>query len=207
MMVRLQRLQKINLSDNDFTLAMIRAGRQPSRISRMKFPGTATFIVGLIFLFVSAVFIVHEFTRLKVRTAGELSVINGQIASYSFKDGLRGSHFYLIRFLRYRATFQIPVDFVGCFSRASFQSDLSKGDSVWVSIPEASEGSLQLDERIPVFAVRTKTVTYLDEQDTLKIYNSDIPIILSLALFMVGASLIMWRPADDASYRRSSVGD
>lgn len=134
----------------------------------------------------------HELSKQPVKDASELSVISGHMSSYSFQDGARGHHHYVIQLFEYPATFQIPADFLGSFRKDRFQSDLRSGSSVSVSIPKGNEKRLTLDERIFVLSVRTQTVTYLDEKDTLRAYNSGFPVWTCAVFFLIGSGSIIW---------------
>src|ERR1043165_6291732 len=127
---------------------------------------------GLICLTVSVVFGIHEFGKQKVRDATDISTINGHLSSFSFQDRARGHHHYVIRLLEFPATFQIPADFLGSFSKNRFQSDLDIGDFISISISKGDEKSLTTNKRLFVFSVRSKTATYLDEQETIRRYNN-----------------------------------
>jgi len=81
-------------------------------------------VIGSAFLFVSAALGLHTWTKQNVRDASDLSAIDGRLSSYSFKDGSRGRHYYIIRLFEYQAAFQIPADFVGSFLKKRFQADL-----------------------------------------------------------------------------------
>jgi len=150
--------------------------------------------IALISLLASAAIAIHESSKPKVKAAADLAGISGHISSYSFKDGARGYHHYVIRLSEYRTNFQIPADFIGCFSKDRFQSDLKNGDSLSVSIPKGKERTLSSEERLFIFSARTRTTTYLSEQDTLGIYNSDSNIVISLLFLVIGTGLILWRP-------------
>jgi len=152
------------------------------------------FFVGLLFLFVSAAFGFHELTKQKVKDSSGLSVVSGQMSSYSFKAGSRGHVYYYIHLVGYKATFQIPADFLDSFSQDRFQSDLKIGDSISISIPKGNENSLSADKRLFIFSVQTKEATYLDEHDALRIYNSNFPTWASIAFFLSGSGLIFLRP-------------
>jgi hypothetical protein len=135
----------------------------------------------------------QEFTKQKVKDANDLIAINGQITSYSFVDRSRHRYF-VIRLLEYPAIFQIPADFIESFLKTRFQSDLKKGDSLWVSIPKKNENKLSSNEHLFIFSARAKTTTYLNEQDTLRIYNGYFKIFMSLLFFLIGSALIIWKP-------------
>jgi hypothetical protein len=152
------------------------------------------FIAGLICLFASAVFVIHFFTKQKVKDASALSTISGQLNSYSFRDGFRGRHHYIIRLSGHPAAFQIPADFLEAFAKDRFQSDVKRNDSVSVSISRESEKNLASDRSLFVFSVRSRSATYLDEQDSIRIYNSAFPILASILFLLAGVAMIYFRP-------------
>ena len=135
-----------------------------------------------------------------MKSAHDLSVINGQLLSYSFHDGQRGWHNYLVQLAEYPTAFKIPADFLDCFQKSTFQSDMKSGDMLWVSVPKECEKSLNSDGRLFVFSIRTTSTTYLDERDTIKEYNSDFPLMMSVLFFLIGAALIMWRPRETPDF-------
>jgi hypothetical protein len=132
-------------------------------------------------------------TKQTVRDSNGLSVISGQMRSYSFTDGRRGHHHYVIRLMEYQAAFQIPADFLSYFSKDRFQADLQRGSTISVSIPKGNEESLTSDQEILVFSVRAKGETYLDEKDAVRAYNSWFPALMSALLFVMGFGLL-WAP-------------
>jgi hypothetical protein len=146
----------------------------------------------------SAAVIARHWPKQEIKSLGELAVAEGKITSYSFLDDSRGTHLYTIHLSGYQATFQIPADFAEYFAKARFESQIKKGDSLSVSIPAESAGLLISGGSMPIFAARTKTVTYLDEHYTRSAYNnryknndSKLPGLISSVFLWAGASLVV----------------
>ena len=155
--------------------------------SRQLFPG-------LLLLFASVFVVFHEFTKPSIKTAADLSVINGHLKSYSFKDQARGHHDYVIQLWEYPTVFQIPANFLDSFAKAKFETDVKEGATIWLSIPKSSEKNLTLDKRIFIFSAHAETEKYLDEENSLQKYNSKFTLLMSAIFFLIGSGLIInWR--------------
>jgi hypothetical protein len=149
------------------------------------------FSLGLLSLLTAAVIASLHFALSRgptVKDASDLSVISGHLDAYSFWRG-RHSHQYQIRLSEFRAIFELPAK---DFSKASFESDVHKGDALSISIPKVSEIRLSVGERVPAFSVRTRTTTYLDENDAIQSYNSRILLWMAAVFFLGGVALIIW---------------
>src|SRR5689334_25214875 len=98
------------------------------RIIAIFLPGFAPrrkrLLSGLMLLCASAMLTTNDLTKPKLKDANDLSVINGELSSYSFYDGSRSTHLYIVRLFEYQTAFQIPADFLSVFSKDRFQSDL-----------------------------------------------------------------------------------
>ena len=152
--------------------------------------GPTLLFIGLALLILSACVAGITYHPTKVKDASDLSEVSGRLHSYSFREN-RNQHHYAIWFSEYPATFQVPGD-DRLFSRARFESDLHKGDVLWVSIPKVSEKDLASDKRILVFSVRTKTATYLDEKDAIQSFNSHLGIWMSVVFLLGGVGFLIW---------------
>lgn len=150
---------------------------------------------GLLMLATAVFMGVHEFTKPKIKTFSDLSTTHGQLASYSFQDGVRGRHFYQIQLTNYPSHFQIPADFIDSFSKDRFQADIKTGDSLWLSLSKEEIGKLTADEQIFVFSVRSTTTAYLDEQNTIRIYNGRFVLVMTAVFSLGGVACLVWRPA------------
>ncbi|HLX69006.1 MAG TPA: hypothetical protein VKV04_05190, partial [Verrucomicrobiae bacterium] len=156
------------------------------------------FIAAAAFVFLSAALIIHFLGRREVKqTVRDLATAKGQIISYSFLDGVNGTHQYTIHLTGYPAAFQIPSDDAQYFAKARFESRLKKGDTLAVSISPDSAPSLTSAGPVPIFAARTDTATYLDEYYTLGASNTGyvndnkFPASLVPVFLRVGVALII----------------
>ena len=71
---------------------------------------------------------------------------------------------------------------------------MTKGQLVWFAVPKVYETNLASDKRIMIFKARSMTDTFLKQEDTLKAYNNNLPLHMSAAGFLIGLSLMIWKP-------------
>jgi hypothetical protein len=148
-------------------------------------------ILAAIFLFASLALGLRNFARPPVKTSEDLSAVAGKIEEFSFVDGAMQSHNYVVRLQNYPAQFVIPADFIGAFSKNRFESDLKRGDSITISFAQKDKDKLiSKGARILIFAVRSSNSAYLEEHDTLPLYNSSLGIVAVVGL--VFAALLLW---------------
>ncbi len=163
---------------------------------------------------VAVLVIPHKSARPQKRSVDDLAEAQGRLDSYSFLDDSRGMHQYSIRLTGYRTTFQVPSDFVKYFATARFESQLKKGDDISISIPTESAAKLVSSGPVPVFAVRSRTATYLDEHYTISAFNNrgnsrkatlvvDWRAVLwgTAIIFTIGIAFVIWKVAKAISAR------
>jgi len=172
--------------------------------------GIAALAVLLVLVFV----VPHHPGKPQKKSVDDLAEAQGRIDSYSFLDDSRGMHQYSIRLSGYRTSFQIPSEFVKYFATARFESQLKKGDDLSISIPSESAAKLVSSGSVPVFAVRSRTATFLDEHYTLSAYNNrgssrkttlvvDWRAVLwgAAIVLSIGLAFVIWKLARTVSAR------
>ena len=128
-------------------------------------------------------------TRDKVESKSDLIEVNGTLQDYSFTkryENKHNSYSYYIFFREYNSTFQIIADFIDDFKIYTFKRTLKPGDRIKIAISRADYSEINNQERIKLFGISDNENTYLDFNDAIEEYNSNVLVYFSILFILMG---------------------
>lgn len=135
----------------------------------------------------------HYLFKDKVDSKSDLMAINGQLYDYSFKEnrGLKRHTFdYNIYLKEYGNRFQISADLVDWFNKTHFEQTVKIGDSLRILISQNDYKKIRDIEKAFVFGIENRDGIYMEADNSVRAYNSELPLYGGLAFIIAGLLLI-----------------
>jgi len=143
-----------------------------------------------IVLFLIAILVFSfEFSKPNITSREDVFSIEGTLLDYSFEQYYEWKNKkteYYFRLVEYPCTFQISADFEPFFYKSGFENEIKIGEKILVAIPLIDQVKLQNPNvKIKVFSIKKNSTTYLNLDDSIKVYNSPMLIILGFIALII----------------------
>ena len=128
-------------------------------------------------------------TRDKVESKSDLIEVNGTLQDYSFTkryENKHNSYYYYIYLREYNTAFKIIADFVDDFKIYTFKRNLKPGDRIKIAITRTDFNQINNQETIKLFGISDNENTYLDYNDAIEEYNSNVLVYFSILFILMG---------------------
>lgn len=144
-------------------------------------------LIGL-WLFVSAII------TQKVSSASDLINIDGTLSKYSFIDGNRGTKKYYIWLTQYKATFQIPADFLNYFEKNQFENFFAEGQILFIGIAKSDQNKLgNSKHRVRIYDLHNNSLSFLKSSLTIKQENNVLQYLVGPLFILAGICFYFYR--------------
>jgi hypothetical protein len=153
--------------------------------------------IAAVVLLISAIYFITIFlSRPRIDSKDDLIELNGLLSHFSFIEKITRGHpdLFYIHLNDYNNGFQIFSDVIDHFDKRGFEDETKIGDSIRLKINSADKESLNKGISIRIFSISGLNKTYLNETDTIPIYNgSQMELYTGLICIIAAVAFFFWK--------------
>ena len=146
-------------------------------------------MISVLLIIIAIAFLGFYIAKDKIYSKHDLEEVSGTLIDFRFyesKSFNRELYDYTISLSDYPNSFQIIADFVKKFNKSSFQQTVRFGDKLFLAISKKDYQKIINKKRIKIFGIRSDTIVYMNVNDAIKEYNSQLPLFGFVAIMIMG---------------------